>query len=737
MNQYNFNVFSPPEFEEFSRDLLQEHLQISFESFKDGKDGGIDFRYSVNLVNNIIVQCKRYKDFETLFRELKKEIKKVDKLIPERYILSTSVDLTKHQKDEILKLFNGYIKKNSDIIGSKDLNNFLSKYPKLEKKYYKLWLSSTNVLTNILHGSIYNRSDFTQEEILKNISLYVENTSIHESYSILSKYNYVIISGIPGIGKTTLAKMLIYKYVSEGYKLIQISRDIDEAESVFIRGENQIYFYNDFLGKVFLEQKLQKNEEIRIIQFLRKIKKDKSKKLVMSTREYIFQQAKSYYDEFEKLDSCIIDLEKYNEKIRAKILYNHLFFSDVPQEYIERLIQRDNFIKIIKHRNYSPRIIEFLTFDYEEYCDNGQNYFNSFMNLLNNPKKLWKRPFEKHITLVSRYFLRVLFILGGYAHTDDIKKALESLIAYENKSYTISYHREDFFNSLVELNKSFINNENDLITFQNPSIQDFLLYNIASNIELITGLLESALYFDQLFTVFGSPKSKTGRLNVNKSIMKVIEQLILERFESLRYSRFARSNKSLNENFNKLMDINNFFHFESFPEIEKLYVEKLQSEVNKNNDSEVVHLLSLISNVKDQITWDKDKLVLSLIDSIDSLDNTDDISLLEELFPEEYDEFHYEIESKFEEMINWEIFIIDEEDIDELNDLKDKIEHIELNFSMSFCTQITDLEDMIEELENNNEDEVKEKQVIIDTRKEINFQNQKDDLIAMFRSLKK
>ncbi|WP_194843177.1 hypothetical protein, partial [Paenibacillus polymyxa] len=244
------------------------------------------------------------------------------------------------------------------------------------------------------------------------------------------------------------------------------------------------------------------------------------------------------------------------------------------------------------------------------------------------------------------------------AHTDDIKKALESLIAYENKSYTISYHREDFFNSLVELNKSFINNENDLITFQNPSIQDFLLYNIASNIELITGLLESALYFDQLFTVFGSPKSKTGRLNVNKSIMKVIEQLILERFESLRYSRFARSNKSLNENFNKLMDINNFFHFESFPEIEKLYVEKLQSEVNKNNDSEVVHLLSLISNVKDQITWDKDKLVLSLIDSIDSLDNTDDISLLEELFPEEYDEFHYEIESKFEEMINWEIFII-------------------------------------------------------------------------------
>ncbi len=510
MNQYNFNVFSPPEFEEFSRDLLQEHLQISFESFKDGKDGGIDFRYSVNLVNNIIVQCKRYKDFETLFRELKKEIKKVDKLIPERYILSTSVDLTKHQKDEILKLFNGYIKKNSDIIGSKDLNNFLSKYPALERKYYKLWISSTNVLTNILHGSIYNRSDFTQEEILKNISLYVENTSFYEAYSILSRRNYVIISGIPGIGKTTLAKMLIYKHISEGYTLVQISRDIDEAESVFIKGEKQIYFYDDFLGRVFLEQKLQKNEETRIIQFLRKIKKDNSKKLIMSTREYIFQQAKSYYEEFEKLDSCIIDLVAYNETIRAEILYNHLFFSDVPQEYIEYLIEDQNYIKIIKHRNYSPRIIEFLTFDYEEYCDNKEDYYKSFMNLLNNPKDLWKKPFEKHITLVSRYFLKVLFTLGGYANTEEMKKALESFILYESKSYTISYHREDFLSTLAELNKSFINIENDRISFQNPSIQDFLLYNIASNVENVIGLIKSSAYFDQLFTVFGSPKSKAG-----------------------------------------------------------------------------------------------------------------------------------------------------------------------------------------------------------------------------------
>lgn len=72
MIKYEFSNLSPVEFEELSRDLLQKHLRIVFESFKEGKDQGIDLRWSSNDEKNIVIQCKRYSDYKSLFANLKK-----------------------------------------------------------------------------------------------------------------------------------------------------------------------------------------------------------------------------------------------------------------------------------------------------------------------------------------------------------------------------------------------------------------------------------------------------------------------------------------------------------------------------------------------------------------------------------------------------------------------------------------------------------------------------------------
>lgn len=45
MNNYDFGILSPLRFEQLVRDLLKEKYGI-FENFAEGKDGGIDFRYS-------------------------------------------------------------------------------------------------------------------------------------------------------------------------------------------------------------------------------------------------------------------------------------------------------------------------------------------------------------------------------------------------------------------------------------------------------------------------------------------------------------------------------------------------------------------------------------------------------------------------------------------------------------------------------------------------------------------
>ncbi|MBK8657110.1 MAG: restriction endonuclease [Haliscomenobacter sp.] len=146
MQNYDFLILSPPEFEDLTRDLLQEELNVFIESFTDGSDGGIDLRFARLKSEKAIIQCKRYKTFNSLIQNLKKEVDNVKKLKPSRYIISTSVGLTPNQKEKILKLFNPFILSTEDIIGKNDLNNLIGRHKSIELKYTKLWLSSVNVL---------------------------------------------------------------------------------------------------------------------------------------------------------------------------------------------------------------------------------------------------------------------------------------------------------------------------------------------------------------------------------------------------------------------------------------------------------------------------------------------------------------------------------------------------------------------------------------------------------------
>ena len=120
----------------------------------------------------------------------------------------TSVGLSPENKSAIIQLFSPYIQTPNDILGRDDLNNLLGKHKNIELKYYKLWLASTLVLQDIINKDVVNWSSFECEQIKSHISSYVNNDSLQHASEILKEHRYVIISGIPGIGKTTLARML-------------------------------------------------------------------------------------------------------------------------------------------------------------------------------------------------------------------------------------------------------------------------------------------------------------------------------------------------------------------------------------------------------------------------------------------------------------------------------------------------------------------------------------------------
>lgn len=165
MNHFDLNILEPAEFENLVADLITarentiQKTSYTVTSQNPGPDGGVDFK-----LNNgkIIGQTKRYKNKNDLLRNLRKEVEKVKRLSPERYILIVSLEISYNTREEIKKLFHPYIQSDSDIIDRTDINRLLEAHQNILLQHNKLWLSSTHILQQVIENTLGKSfDDFT------------------------------------------------------------------------------------------------------------------------------------------------------------------------------------------------------------------------------------------------------------------------------------------------------------------------------------------------------------------------------------------------------------------------------------------------------------------------------------------------------------------------------------------------------------------------------------------------
>ena len=543
MNNYDLLTLSWVEFEDLTRDLLQSELGLFIESFTPGKDSGIDLRFAFTDNKKAIVQCKRMNNYNTLYSQLKKEkVKLIDKNI-DRYYISTTVGLTPNGKNKIFQLFSPLIKSEADILGKDDINNLIAKHSSIEKKYYKLWLTSSTVIQELLNAKVYNSSKMQIEQIKEDAKIYVQNDSFNEAQSILFENHYIIISGIPGIGKTTLARMLVYNLVASGiHDLIYLSSNIGEAYKSYHESTKKIFLFDDFLGSNLLEDKLDRNEDKDLINFIRKIKESKNKYFIMTTREYILKQAQQKYELLNKHDinmaKCIIDLVQYTPLVRGEILYRHLYFSNIPKDFLQELIINQRYIKLIYHKNYNPRIIEAIIDRQEWNFLHPKDYFTVFSSYFDNPESVWKHAFEQHISHIGRIVVIILGSINGLVKLGILKNIVKNYLSSETVGY-IGDFNIDFDKALKELIGSFIkiekDNKNiDAVEYHNPSISDFIHSYFLNNIDIVKSIINKCVCLDQIITIyqiFGEKLSDEIKILCENKLLEGIEKIDIIRLE--------------------------------------------------------------------------------------------------------------------------------------------------------------------------------------------------------------
>ena len=528
MPSYDFRSLSPIDFEGLVRDLLQEELALTLESFKPGKDLGIDFRFTTDKDNTVVVQCKHY--VESGFNALRyvlvsRELSKITALNPSRYIVATSVALNPVQKDAITKALSPYVRSPGDVFGKDDLNNMLGKFPHVELQTIKLWLTSLPILEEVLHAGVYNMSREELSRIKRHAMLYVQNESFGEAVHILEEHNFCIIAGIPGIGKTILAEMLVLHYSRAGYEVVKVSEDVADAWKLLQPQTRRVFYYDDFLGQTSDSEKLNKNEDQRIIDFVHTVRKSTGVKLILTTREYILQKA---YQQYEKLDregfraeKCIIDLAKYTRMNRAKILFNHLYFSVLPSRYRNHLLQDKRYLTIIDHPNYSPRVVQLLTDHARLHDMSPSEYMAFFIDSIDNPLAVWEHAFANHLSQAARNLLLVLISMPNETFVSDVENAYQAFNLVYSKRFASAMGPQDFRSALKELDGDFLEyeqeNGNIIVRYQNPSVKDFVKHYLTRSRTEIDLLLEAVVFFEQINSLWSWRQDGGGRSAVRRS----------------------------------------------------------------------------------------------------------------------------------------------------------------------------------------------------------------------------
>ena len=498
-----YQNLSPLEFEYLCQDVMQERLQVPLRRFPAGKDGGIDLVDSLSACG-VLVQVKHYlkSPFSALRQALRKELPKVRALNPGQYFICCAQTLSPAQVKEIYQLFSDYMASERNIVTLLEIDDFLcdEKNAALLHKHFKLWLSATHILSELYNQHIFVDAEALLYDVREELPYYVQTESYWKSKAILEAERLLMILGNPGVGKTTVSKMLVLYFASIGYRvryttngdLSDIKRSLSADPEL-----REIVLLDDCLGQCYF--RLRDTQESELSALIKYIKFHPSKMLLLNSRVTIFNEAREQAPAFSQLfdrgaiSIRRIDAEDIPLREKALILYALMRKFQVPDSYYQSIRSDKKYRQIIQHPNYNPRIIEYAAWRYQD-AGAPEAFFSFLMDKIQSPKNVWKDEFERRLDPVDRYFMYTLHSLAvprPYVSMDAMRQAYQKVLEAIHADISLNH----FENVLSRLSRSlvrivsreqrvvysrepyhwtFVPDDSQELAVLNPSVSDYL-----------------------------------------------------------------------------------------------------------------------------------------------------------------------------------------------------------------------------------------------------------------------
>ncbi len=517
------DFLTPTDFEAFANRVAGILFNKTIFGFGEGKDDGIDGIDDI-LTPTIVIQSKRYQSRTSpasFVNTTKKEIDKIKKASSEykwknhyEYVIITSSKLNPASRKTIRDYAGELMSSDNNIIDGNVLKDFslreeykkvFTDYDLIDKKLIDL-LKDDNQKCISMESRDYF-SDFDSK-------YFVETKVLYNLFDLLNKEHIAVLTGDPGVGKTTMCKMIgnLFSSKCDGDYLI-LERNIDEIQDViemynhYFRQETSkklFVVFDDFLGRTVLDTSERQIKKLRMLYSL--VSNSDNLYVLLNSRTQILNAAKNEDLEFGKLiddkdnKKVTIDISKYSLAEKARIFRMNIEFEFDAQSVSEKKIMNAKYCElinerkyriIINHRNFNPRLIGLIASqsleskgDYLEYCTKA----------LNNPSQLYEGLFKK-LSDAHKLFLVCLYCFEEYpVRLSDMENSFVEIMQDDN--YDLREIEQDLEESWIVI-KNDESLKNERIDFANPSIIDFISIKKNKN-SLFLAISKQTRYLSQI-----------------------------------------------------------------------------------------------------------------------------------------------------------------------------------------------------------------------------------------------
>jgi hypothetical protein len=496
MPEYDFRTLSPTDFEYLVGDVLNADLGLRLHSYPEGRDQGIDLRQVTADGRTTIVQCKHYlkSSPSTFLTAVRKEAGKPALRVADRYLFVTSHDLSAAREDEVARILGV---PHDDVWGPRAINDALGRNPDVERRHFKLWLSSATALDAILHAGRWRRGDALLEEAADRAKYWVETPAYEAVHDILAVEGVCLVTGLPGVGKTFLADMIALAAARDGWQIVDLSAGIEDAWAAAHPPTRQLFYYDDFLGQAALE--LTAGAAPGLVRFISYVRRNaRHKRLIMTSRVQVLRQAAAAIsDRLRQLAGdpahYTISLESYDYAVRAEILINHLHFSDRPDAERDRLAVDNRMTAIARHPAYNPRLIEAITGARGHVT--GDQVLDEIVCALDNPTLVWSVSFDALVPPAQDLLLALATHPVRPVPLAELRALVALMVPVEPRAWRAA---------VTSLEPTWIRLTDDdqrSVVFAHPGCRDYLIGRLDNDLDLAEEWAGRLLRLDQVLSL--------------------------------------------------------------------------------------------------------------------------------------------------------------------------------------------------------------------------------------------